>query len=92
MGETSACFHILGTLPIAYEYLKRFLTGGVNGWASSLRSLLLIESGPEALPIFKDVSTDVTASDETEMESNLKGGKSESGGKEVLLSTGQFVP
>ena len=67
--------------------MKRSLSGGVNGWASSLRSLLLIESRPEVLPIFKEVSTDVTSSDETEMESNLKGGKSESGGKEVLLSS-----
>ena len=47
----------------------------------------MIESGPEALPVFKEVSTDVTSSDETEMESNSKGGKSGSGGKEVLLSS-----
>ena len=67
--------------------MKRSLSGRVNGWASSLNSLLLIESGPEALPIFKDARTYVTLSEETEMESDLKGCKSESGGKEVLLSS-----
>ena len=37
--------------------------------------------------MFKDVRTDVTSSEETDIESNLKGGKPESGGKEVLLSS-----
>ena len=45
-----ACFHIPGTFPLLGEALKRSQSENNNGWANSLRILLLIALGPAVLP------------------------------------------
>ena len=45
-----ASFQVVGTLPCAKEELNRSLKGLDNGFESCFRSLLLIPSGPAALP------------------------------------------
>ena len=45
-----ASFQEVGTLPCAKEELNRSLMGLDNGFESCFRSLLLIPSGPAALP------------------------------------------
>ena len=45
-----ASFQVVGTLSCAKEELNRSLKGLDNGFESCFRSLLLIPSGPAALP------------------------------------------
>ena len=59
-GVTLACFHILGNLPFAREKLKSSYRGKDNDSASSFNNLLLIRSGPVALPIGNKFRTDST--------------------------------
>ena len=51
IGVTLACFHKAGTFPLIKEALKISNRGKDKGLASSFRILLLIASGPEALPV-----------------------------------------
>ena len=51
IGVTLACFHKAVTFPLIREALKRSDRGKDKGLASSFRILLLIASGPEALPV-----------------------------------------
>ena len=50
-----ACFHASGNFPVVREKLKRSQRGDDKGLESSLRILLLIVSGPAALPVFSDL-------------------------------------
>ena len=63
IGVTLACFQIDGTLPLLREKLNRSYKGDARGCASSLRILLLIKSGPDALPVGRERSVDLTSSD-----------------------------
>ena len=45
-----ASFQVVGTLPCSKEELNRSLKGLDNGFESCFKSLLLIPSGPAALP------------------------------------------
>ena len=60
---TLACFQIDGTLPLLREKLNWSCKGDARGCASSLRILLLIKSGPDALPVGRERSVDLTSSD-----------------------------
>ena len=74
MGETFACFHTFGTSPCLKEKLNKSQRGKERGLASSLRSRLLIKSGPVAFPRGSDFKVDSTSSGLVVIESNLKGG------------------
>ena len=87
MGVTLASFHKLGTLPCAKEKLNRSQTGNDRTAATSFRSLLFIQSGPAALPVFKDLNIDSTSRGVVETELRVKAGVKIVGGREALLSS-----
>ena len=62
MGVTLASFQDDGTCPVWREKLNRIQRGKDRGTASSFSSLLLIESGPNALPTFKEFKVSWTSS------------------------------
>ena len=51
IGVTLACLYKAGTFPLIREAFERSDRGKDRGLASSFRILLLIASGPEALPV-----------------------------------------
>ena len=52
MGETFACFQSAGTLPSLSDLQKILVRGSATVSASSLRTLGLMLSGPDAFPGF----------------------------------------
>ena len=55
-----ACFQIDETSPLSRERLNRSFKGDDK---NSLRILLLIKSGPDALPVRRERNVDLTSSD-----------------------------
>ena len=87
MGVTLASFHKLETFPCAKEKLKRSQTGKDSAVATSLRSLLFIQSRPAALPVFKDLNIDSFSRGVVETELKVEAGVKIVGGREALLSS-----
>ena len=86
-GVTLACFHILGNLPFGREKLKRSHRGKDNDSASSFNNLLLIRSGPVALPIDNDFRTDSTSCGVVIIVLIVSGGVTVAVGREALVSS-----
>ena len=86
MGVTLACFHGDGTLPLARENLNKSDIGEESGCASSFRIILLIESGPAALPVLRARNVDSTSAGNVEILSSWKGGLMDVDGRIAFVS------
>ena len=86
-GVTLACFHILGNLPFARKKLKRSHRGKDKDSVNSFNNLLLIRSGPVALPIGNDFRTDSTSCRVVIIVLIVSGGVTVAVGREALVSS-----
>ena len=81
-----ACFHEAGTLPLVREKLNKSGIGEESGCASSFKIILLIESGPAALPVLSARRVDSTSDGSVEILSSLRGGSMNAVGNVAFVS------